>query len=112
MNMLSRTILAANCLSAAVAAAVQPGDVLNISIESPEFTKYSCRIVAGGSESSVIQTKTFSNLQYTDRMLLEMPLEETDYKGEALVEVFGYYNVSETKEQQVRLDGEFVIKYI
>ena len=33
MNMLSRTILAANCLSAAVAVAVQPGDVLQFAAD-------------------------------------------------------------------------------
>jgi len=91
---------------------VQPGDVLIISIEAPECLKYACRITPRDSEPSVIQDKTFDGLQYTSRLLLEMPLEATEYKGEALVQVFGYYSVSETEERQIQLEGEFVIKYI
>ncbi len=91
---------------------VQPGDILKIDIEYPEFAKYVCNIVARNSDSTLIQSETFGNLQCSSRLELEMTLEKTDYKGEALVNVIGIYNISDTETAEQPLDGEFVINYL
>lgn len=69
---------------------VSAGDVIVISIASPSYPGYICRICTGEKEPSVLQMENFYYDGSADTRTMELVIKQTGYHGPVFVEVKGY----------------------
>ena len=90
---------------------VAAGDIIQITVDHPNFKQYVCTISSQSSESVPLLRESFE--AYSDgAMNFEVTVQPSGYKGDARLDVYGIIDEGEGKTSEVLLFGPLVIKYI
>ena len=75
---------------------IKPGEILQIKLESPTYKEYECRIFSGEStEGTLLQKAPYTVQEDAATLEFELKLGTMEYKGPALVTLYGFYTNEE-----------------